>query len=399
MQQAEQIGLDGFLIKPINPSTLFDTVIRALRVSRDSESGRPRPALIAHKHRLKGRVLLVEDHPINQQVARELLLGYGLEVGLACNGHEAIEALTDIDYSLVLMDIQMPVMDGFQATAVIRKNKRFEDLPIIAMTAHAMAGDRERCLKSGMDEHLSKPIDPEQLYARLSHWLKPAEPSSEISEAALQPQQIDTLLPKELPGIDLQWGVQRIGGNAKLYRNLLIEFLERHKDEVKHINDQLAVADYNKARRIVHTLQGVAGNIGAEKVEEAAKKLEHVIIERPTTDISKQIGAFELVFSELIGSLEKLVSESESGAPIESEIQITNTERMSLLTSIRKLVDEGDAEARILLNENLSQLNTPRTGQLIQDLLEQLNQYDFEEAQLSLAELTDCCRELPEEAL
>ncbi|OMH38038.1 transporter substrate-binding domain-containing protein [Motiliproteus sp. MSK22-1] len=401
MQQAEQLGLDGFLIKPINPSTLFDTIIRALRVNGQTESGNPQATLVVRKQRLKGRVLLVEDHPINQQVARELLLGYGLEVGVASNGNEAIEALEYIDYNLVLMDIQMPVMDGFTATSVIRKNKRFKNLPIIAMTAHAMAGDRDRCLKSGMDEHLSKPIDPEQLYARLRYWLKPSDPFSEsdiVDTTGENTQQAAPPLPKVLPGINLEWGVQRIGGNAKLYRNLLIEFLARHKDEIKNIGDQLEAADYDQARRVVHTLQGVAGNIGAEKVEEAAKALESVIVERPTSGINEPLEAFRIVFTELISSLEKLVSGPEHGVQMDAEIKLGKTEQLALLARIRSLVEEGDAEARILLNENITQLNTPETGPLIQDLLEQLNQYDFEEAQMSLEELTDYCRDLPEEA-
>jgi CheY-like chemotaxis protein len=120
-------------------------------------------------------ILLVEDNEINQQVARELLEGAGLPVAIATNGEEAVGAVKKKDFEAVLMDVQMPVMDGYQATREIRKDERLKGLPIIAMTAHAMTGDREKCLKAGMNDYVSKPIDPDELFFTLVKWIKPGE--------------------------------------------------------------------------------------------------------------------------------------------------------------------------------------------------------------------------------
>lgn len=182
MSQAEQAGLDGFLIKPATPSMLFDTIMQAF--GADVERGHGPE--VSHGTgdealaRIRGaRVLIAEDNEINQEVVREILELAGLVVEIAGNGRQAVEMIrhkgtggpghTDAKYPFdaVLMDIQMPVMDGFTAVAEIRKDERFRDLPIVAMTAHAMAGDREKSIAAGMNDHLTKPIDPDQLFSAL----------------------------------------------------------------------------------------------------------------------------------------------------------------------------------------------------------------------------------------
>ena len=178
MQQADQLGIEGFLLKPVNPSMLFDTIMQAFgeavpetsRVAKRREQGAE-----ALEHIRGANVLLVEDNEINQQVAREILEGAGLNVTLANDGQEAVNAVKENNYDAVLMDVQMPVMDGYTATREIRKDDRFKELPIIAMTAHAMTGDEDKSLESGMNGHVTKPIDPDQLFATLQKWIKPSE--------------------------------------------------------------------------------------------------------------------------------------------------------------------------------------------------------------------------------
>jgi CheY-like chemotaxis protein len=168
MQEAEKAGLEGFLIKPVNSSLFFDTIMQALGkdVRKSSPAVRQRDQEVELLQNIHGaRVLLVEDNEINRQVAKEILTGAGLEVFLANDGQEAVDAVGKEHYDAVLMDIQMPVMDGYLATEAIRSDPRCKDLPIIAMTAHAMAGDREKCLAAGMNDHVTKPIDPEQLFS------------------------------------------------------------------------------------------------------------------------------------------------------------------------------------------------------------------------------------------
>ena len=177
MRKAEKTGLDGFLIKPVNASVLFDTIIQAFG-QEAAASGEVAGDLKTEKkgtdHIVGARVLLVEDNDINQQVAREILEGAGLIVSLADNGQEAVTAVQTGTYDVVLMDIQMPVMDGYAATRAIRRDDRYKDLPILAMTAHAMAGDAQKSLDAGMQDHVTKPIDPEHLFAALQKWIPAA---------------------------------------------------------------------------------------------------------------------------------------------------------------------------------------------------------------------------------
>ncbi len=158
---------------------------------------------------------MVEDNEVNQQVAQEILSGAGIKVFLASDGQEAVEAVKKNEYDAVLMDVQMPVLDGYEATRVIRSDPRYKELPIIAMTAHAMTGDREKSLEAGMNDHVTKPIDPNQLFATLVKWIQPIErryePTSTVKPHA--GPEVEVALPEKLPGIDMASALTRVGGN------------------------------------------------------------------------------------------------------------------------------------------------------------------------------------------
>jgi two-component system, sensor histidine kinase and response regulator len=220
--------------------------------------------------------LLVEDNELNQEVAMGLLEPTGLSIDVAENGEIAVRMVGEHDYDLVLMDMQMPVMDGIAATQAIRSNPRFRTLPIIAMTANAMEGDREKCLQAGMNDHVSKPIDPDLLYAAVKRWVKPRHaPHSEPS-----PKKIVAAPPETLPaieGVDLADGLRRVGGNERLYRQLLVKFAAKNGDAGLQISAALRSGDLKMAERIAHTVKGVAGNLGIKRVQFAAEKLEKAI--------------------------------------------------------------------------------------------------------------------------
>jgi two-component system sensor histidine kinase/response regulator len=279
MRQAEAAGLEGFLIKPVNQSVLFNTImdvfghkvdkeVRPLKPKQDSES-------LAH---IRGaRVLLAEDNEINQQVARELLESVGLVVDIAGNGQEAVDKARIGSYDVVLMDIQMPVMDGLSAAAELRREARFADLPILAMTAHAMAGDRDKSLAAGMNDHVTKPIDPDALFAALVQWIKPGNrepaPESPVPAAGVAGPRPDDL-PGPLPGVDQALGLKRVAGNRKLYRKLLLDFARDYPGSVEAIRSALDAARHDEAARLAHTLKGVAGNIGAMDLHLAAQDVD-----------------------------------------------------------------------------------------------------------------------------
>jgi CheY-like chemotaxis protein len=276
------------------------------------------------------RVLLVEDNEINQQVAMEILQGAGLEVTVANDGREGIEAIQKNQYDAVLMDIQMPVMDGYAATRIIReweveKMGRWEgenksniqhpthNTPIIAMTAHAMAGDEDKSLEAGMNDHVTKPIDPNQLFATLQKWIKPGEKRARVEQSeapAEQPEPnkaipADDELPESLPGFDLADGLKRLQGNKKLYRKLLLSFTTDYNMVANEIRQALDAEDFDRAHSLVHNLKGLAGNLAATELETASVNLEKLVKgvktkTPPAKELNSKFSDFENALNETL---------------------------------------------------------------------------------------------------
>ena len=317
MQRAEKAGLDGFLIKPVNASVLFDAVMQAFgeEISETSRLTKRQKEADALKEICGARILLVEDNEINQQVAREILEGAGLVVTIAGNGQEAVAAVKETHYDAVLMDVQMPLMDGYTATKEIRKwesvsakadsdigetdgrRQRTEDrklknedrqqavrhepfafsLPIIAMTAHAMAGDEGKSLAAGMNGHVTKPIDPDQLFAALRRCIQPGERQGVDSQLpdVPEPSRLSAdNLPEALPGFDLKDGLRRLMGNKGLYRKLLLDFGGKYAGVAAEIRQALDAGDFGKSHSLVHNLKGLAGNLAAVDLQVAAIEME-----------------------------------------------------------------------------------------------------------------------------
>ena len=283
MRAAGEAGIEDLLIKPITPSLLFDTLMRILGGWHNKHFLKePESELVNLSHISGARILLVEDNDLNQEVASELLHQAGFQVDIAENGAVAVSMAArqaQDGYDIVLMDMQMPVMDGLTATREIRKLPQCTDLPIVAMTANAMAGDRERCLESGMNDHVAKPIDPDDLFAKLKRWVRFRHPRPQLS------RQTDTLAATHsltsnfaaLPGMDVKLGLRQSLGNSDLYASLLGKFVANQADFVERLNKALMVSDWSTATRLAHTLKGVAAQIGAMKIRELAYQIESAI--------------------------------------------------------------------------------------------------------------------------
>jgi polar amino acid transport system substrate-binding protein len=385
--QAEEAGLDAILIKPISPSVLFDTLVRVL--TGQEENRNRQTEHITQCQQLNGTVLLVEDNHINQQVARELIEGMGITVDTAENGKFALEALNSKPYDLVLMDLQMPEMDGYEATQRIRAIKEYNGLPIVAMTAHAMASEREQCLASGMNEHIPKPIDPTHLNRVLSQWLKPANDQKQADNAK-QDQAFKIELPDSLPGIDLKWGLERVGGNYRLYLNLIQEFLTSHIQDNLFLRQYLKDSETDRAIRLVHTLEGVSGNIGAHTLSEASKHLHAAIQKGELTDIAGMTSTFNQAFDELIETLKNYMESLESSRIFQSIASTEQTEALeidTLLHALDEMLEEGDPEAKTHILKISSQITEPESQPILDQLKTQINDYDFDLARKTLAEL------------
>ncbi|MDB5846288.1 MAG: hypothetical protein JWP29_40, partial [Rhodoferax sp.] len=285
------LRLDAIMVKPYTPSCLLEAIGIALGksglVERRAES-RAGNDQRAQDHLRGARLLLVEDNALNQELALALLGGAGIDVVVAHHGAQALEIMsTDGDFDGVLMDCQMPVMDGFTATTRLRENPAWDKLPVIAMTANAMAGDRERVLAVGMNDHIAKPLNVAEMFATIARWVTPRRPQPLTGEGGtahvLSPDganQLPAALDqaqdfKALDGIDTQAGLARTLNNPALYQRLLLRFLEGQAGFVARFDTALARADTEQVRLDAHTLKGTAGSIGAMAVALAADALEH----------------------------------------------------------------------------------------------------------------------------
>jgi CheY-like chemotaxis protein len=268
-------------------------------------------------------VLLVEDNEINQQVAMEILAGAGMKVALANNGQEALDLIRAERFDALLMDVQMPVMDGYTATREIRKweggmrKASSSPIPIIAMTAHAMSGDHEKSLAAGMSDHITKPIDPAQLFRTLAKWIHTGEkapPSAELSPAptgrqAQEPPLPEQILPEELPGFDLSDGLRRLMGNRRLYRKLLVDFAAQYDQAAARIRSALDAGNLAEAHGMVHAIKGVAGNLAAKDLQAQSVALEKLVKHAdpacppPAAEINRAYDTFRQSLSRALASL------------------------------------------------------------------------------------------------
>lgn len=307
--RAKAMGVNGFLHKPISASHLYDafvglygqTNIGMLYRQREYEDAKVQP------DEFKGvRVLLAEDNEANQFVAEELLSAAGFKLDIAANGEIALAKLAANDYACVLMDMQMPVMDGLTATEEIRRRWPKRKLPIIALTANAMKGDAERCKEAGMDDFASKPIDRKELFKTLRRWIpKASEPTPQpVQASALPPQPMpvpvaDDAEPAALAGIDIKDGLQRLGLPWPSFKRMLLRFAESQPNTLKDLRAAMDQPDWEAARRHAHSIAGAGGNLSAVELRVRAKALENAI--------KDQTGNYEPLYTAMVEELERVL--------------------------------------------------------------------------------------------
>ncbi len=363
---------DAYLMKPVNRSTLVDTLVNTFGVQKDG--GDAVMALSASRYDLGGmRILLAEDNEINQQIAIELLSDVGAEVDTADNGQDAVDRLFAAGpgaYDAVLMDLQMPVMDGYQATAAIRDNPRFATLPIFAMTAHALVEERDRCLNAGMNGHIAKPIDPHQLFQTLVP-ARPADAAARVAAPAREPAGSE--LP-DLPGFDVASAIGRMAGNVRLYRSLLGQFRDANADAGRRIEAALTVGDRPEAKRIAHMIKGLAGNLGAPALAAAAGALESALADANT---QPPLDAFSARLAETIATL---AAATQAAGPAVSVPTASATEIRDILAGLTALAESDDGELPARFGEVRETLAGFVAAQTLAELESAVNGYDFPQA-------------------
>ena len=309
IHQLSAVGVKYVLTKPVSQSALHDNILEALFGTGEADA--------YHRNRTQdyerqydfsairnAPVLLVDDIELNRFVALAFLRKAGVRADIAVNGRDALKKIAERDYAMVLMDIQMPEMDGLTAAREIRKNPRYRDLPVVAMTADAMSGDRERSLDAGMNDHLTKPIDPQALFAALLRWIKPQPTTVDDNLDATLVQEGGHVKIPVLDGIDTDRGLVNHGGMPELYRSILAGFNHEFGSTAEDITSALASGDYPLARRLAHSLKSVAATIGADNLSSCAKVLEErYAAEKPADE---EFRCFATALRNIIRSLAPL---------------------------------------------------------------------------------------------
>ncbi|TAN50024.1 MAG: response regulator, partial [Rhodospirillales bacterium] len=336
-------------------------------------------------------LLLVEDNPINRQVAQGLLEGFGITSDVAVNGQEAVERLNGKHgYDGVLMDLQMPVMDGFEATKLLRSNSKLKNLPIIAMTAHATLEERQKVLKAGMNEHIAKPIEPERLLMALKTWIAPRLDPKRVRKApasalpAARPEEIT------LPGIQVESALKRMNGNKTLLLSLLKDFVRDYRNVGGELAHMLAQASIKEAERLAHTLKGVAGNLGAASIQELAGRIEKSAGSGRPEAAADDLSQLTEAIDELAKSL-GYEDDLASGSILAAETGPRETIRVKILKprleELTHLLSACDGEAMELFASIKTDL-TLETGKAPANRLGRLiERFSFDEAAEQLAVL------------
>jgi CheY-like chemotaxis protein len=389
-QQAGETEIEGFLQKPVSPSVLFDTLMNLFGVAADAAAAagkQDRDLTLASGV----RVLLVEDNEVNQQVATELLESEGASVTLANHGGEAVKLLTQgtepPPFDVVLMDLQMPEMDGLTATRLLRAEPHLQQLPIIAMTAHAMAEEVLQCLDAGMNDHVGKPIDPRTLFATVARWTRWRHRDHAAAPVrTADGEGEDNLL--EIEGVDVRDGLERMAGNKRLYRDLLTQFVAKQETTVHGISEALASGDRGQAERLAHSLKGVAGNLGVQQVFHSAGNLEKAIRDSQTglEDLIRDLAS---VMDRQVQTIRAALLASRVSAGERREIRPADPGKaMAAMARLKELLEVNDADS----SEAYATLANLLKGTVDTSRLEALGaavkSYDFQAALVRLDQIS-----------
>ena len=397
MLYAEKMGINGFLTKPICQSTLFDAIMDAFGKKKlKSRQVKKHITTMAsiQKKRLRGfRVLVAEDNITNQEIALAILEGAGLIVAVVNNGKEAVAAVRKSQFDILLMDIQMPVMDGYKATIEIRKDVKLKYFPIIAMTAHAMKGDEEKCMKAGMNGYISKPVNQDMLFNALWRELKnkkkpdaadkeksgsgraESEASGRVSNKNIL-KAGQGVLPPDLPGININNALAELKIDPVTFKGILVGFLKNNHDTVKKVKNAFKKKEPDRLLRLVHNIKGSSANIGAMELSEAAEKLEDACMdEKSEKVISELIDTFEAALNQVLESLKILDEHSETLSFKKSDVDIVKLK--PILIKLGNALRSADPEK---INEQIDAVKDQFCTPDLIDLENHIKNYDYDEA-------------------
>ncbi len=387
-KEKKDIPEEAFLAVPFFPSALREMIITLfsnskvfLKKSRESSSKKLSKKNLLHK----AKILVVEDNKLNQEVIEELIKTIGGITTLVNNGKEAVETLKVSQFDCILMDIQMPGLNGYETTELIRKNGLCQKTPIIALTANIMEGDREKCLACGMNDYISKPLDIKKLYLVIS---KQIQVQNE-AKLTLPGQLKSSSSHSSQPELETKAAIKRVGNNHKLYQRLLTRFIQHYSGYITEINDAFDENNLEAAENMLHSLKGVAGNIGATELYNKINDLE-VALKTKSESYIPYKEALTDAFERLLVSIRIAIKENkivESSLPVQLRIQ--ETQAAPLLAKIAELLENYDTEVRDHV-EKLKGVVT--TGKVLKELIvfeKKVAEYNFEEALVYLYKMAE----------
>jgi len=391
MESASEAGISAFLVKPIDAALLLAEVTQLVGQtgSQDRAAAPTAPTIPMVAPELRGsRILLVEDNEINSEVASEILSDGGLVVELAENGRIACEMVLESgrSYDAVLMDVQMPEMDGIEATKRIRQVIPSDKLPIIAMTAHAYEQERQNCFRAGMNDHVAKPVDPATLMHALERWLKPRKADSETtaatSAAAPAPAEPPADLPAELPPFDLETALVRVNGKTALLRKLIVSFGTNYRGFVPTLRAELDAGALDDARRLAHSLKGVSASLELRKVSEASRQLEDAIAHRELTNVDDLIERLDAVLQPALAAARTLSPNEETpvAAPAASLDAAARDEAAKLVEELRQQLSKRSMRARKTFEALEARLQGTPEAQHLTEIRDPISRLDFSNA-------------------
>jgi len=373
--EAAFMGADGFVSRPLTRLSMYKALCNEFNypgVSVALDELERTECELDFKGK-PPRLLVVEDNELNQQVARRILEGMGMEVDVVGNGRRALDALATEVYNLVLMDIQMPEMDGLTATKIIRSDGRYGNLPILAMTAHAMPDDKRKSLEAGMNGHLTKPINTQELKKALTKYL---ETELFVYTPEQETDEDDDFLPVDLPGINTARGLRNIGGNREGYLKVLLGFRDGFIGFPAELGKVLAVSGPEQALIKVHSLKGIAGNIGATRLYELCRSLEGELRGEGGDNSAGELEALVVELEMILEGLEGIESVKDQ----ESREYVFNKEKsFNLIGKLYMMLGEGDAECGDVLDELRVHFNLERYEKQLDELTRHIDNFDFDD--------------------
>ena len=392
-EQDERLrGLDdGRIREPVTNAQLFDVLMKVMP-SPVTRTGSVLPA------KLSGRVLLVEDNDLNQLVARELLTHLGIDVTVTCNGAEAIERVVEQGerFDLVLMDVQMPVLDGYEATRQLRQHPALIRLPIIAMTANALEEDRKAAFAAGMNDYLTKPIEPAELEQMLQRWLagplphtplpKPPSPQITLVNHSLEPPGLST----PPPVLDTAVGLHRIADNHDLYQEVLARVSARYQDAPAKLRAMLEQNERDDARRFAHSLKGLAGNLGATRLQWSAQRLERALSQDLST-VEVSLEELEATLAETLKAIAAYNPHQKTPrSPVVAATGELDPARLApTLGQLASLLAESNVGAKRVLEAIREELDVTGHGSLLAPIEQSVMSYEFDHALEALHRLSE----------